>query len=37
MLSILVLTGEATRADLESSEVQPDLIFERLSAMNQYL
>lgn len=37
MLSILVLTGEATRADLPQSEVQPDLIFERLSAMNEYL
>lgn len=37
MLSILVLTGEATREDLKTSAVQPDLIFERLSAMNEYL
>ncbi|MEG2253585.1 MAG: HAD hydrolase-like protein, partial [Clostridia bacterium] len=37
MLSILVLTGEAKRSDLETSEVQPDLIFERLSSMNEYL
>ena len=37
ILSILVLTGEATLDDLKTSDVQPDLIFERLSAMNQYL
>ena len=35
--SILVLTGEATRADLVDSPFQPDLIFERLSSMNEYL
>ena len=37
LLSILVLTGEATRADLATSEAQPDLIMERLSALNPYL
>ncbi len=37
MLSILVLTGEATMDDLKTSPVQPDLIFERLSSMNEYL
>ncbi|MDD3410148.1 MAG: HAD-IIA family hydrolase [Eubacteriales bacterium] len=37
VLSILVLTGEATLDDLKTSPVQPDLIFERLSAMNKYL
>ena len=37
LLSILVLTGEATRADLTGSAVQPDLVMERLSALNPYL
>lgn len=37
MLSILVLTGEASLADVETSPVKPDMIFERLSAMNEYL
>ena len=37
MLSILVLTGEATLSDVERTGVRPDLIFERLSAMNAYL
>ena len=37
MLSILVLTGEASEADVAATGVQPDLIFERLSAMNPYL
>lgn len=37
MTSILVLTGEARMGDLEESEVQPHLIFDRLSSMNQYL
>ena len=37
MTSILVLTGEATLADLQASSVQPDLIFERLSSMIDYL
>ena len=37
MLSILVLTGEATRDDLKASPVQPDLIFGRLSDMNEPL
>ena len=37
MLSVLVLTGESTRQDVETSPVKPDLIFERLSDMNPYL
>lgn len=37
ILSILVLTGEASVEDIEKTGVEPDLIFERLSAMNQYL
>lgn len=37
MTSILVLTGEATLADVETSPVKPDLIFPRLSAMVEYL
>ena len=37
ILSILVLTGEASEADIAATGVQPDLIFERLSAMNPYL
>ena len=37
ILSILVLTGEATLADVAASAVEPDLVFERLSAMNEYL
>ena len=37
MLSVLVLTGESTREDAETSPVKPDLIFERLSDMNPYL
>ena len=37
MLSVLVLTGEATREDIQKTGVEPDLIFERLSAMNPYL
>ena len=37
ILSILVLTGEATLRDANEGDVKPDLIFERLSAMNQYL
>jgi hypothetical protein len=36
-LSVLVLTGESTRQDVETSPVKPDLIFERLSDMNPYL
>lgn len=35
--SILVLTGEAKEADLENSPIQPDMVFQRLSAMNEYL
>lgn len=35
--SILVLTGEATLADVENSSIKPDLIFDRLSSMNEYL
>ncbi len=37
ILSVLVLTGEATRGEAEAGTVRPDLIFERLSAMNEYL
>ena len=37
MCSVLVLTGEATREDLAHSDVQPELIFERLSDMIPYL
>lgn len=37
ILSILVLTGEATVEDIAKTGVEPDLIFERLSAMNPYL
>ena len=37
MTSILVLTGEATLADVQTSEFKPDLVFERLSAMIEYL
>ncbi len=37
MTSILVLTGEATLADVETSPVKPDLIFPRLSSMIEYL
>ena len=32
-----MLTGEASEADVAATGVQPDLIFERLSAMNPYL
>lgn len=37
MLSILVLTGEAGEADIAATGIRPDLVFERLSAMNPYL
>ncbi len=37
ILSILVLTGEAGMDDVAKTGIQPDLIFERLSAMNPYL
>ena len=37
ILSILVLTGEAGEADIAATGIRPDLIFERLSAMNPYL
>jgi HAD superfamily hydrolase (TIGR01457 family) len=37
MTSILVLTGEATLADVETVSEKPDLIFERLSDMIPYL
>lgn len=37
MLSILVLTGEATLEDVKTTGIEPDLVFERLSAMNPYL
>lgn len=37
MTSILVLSGEATLDDLKTSDVQPHLIFNRLSDMIEYL
>jgi HAD superfamily hydrolase (TIGR01457 family) len=37
MLGILVLTGEATKDDLASSSVKPDLVFNRLADMIEYL
>lgn len=37
MTAILVLTGEATRADVAGSPVKPHFIFERLSDMIPYL
>ena len=37
MTGILVLSGEATMADVEKSDVVPDLIFGRLSDMIPYL
>ena len=37
MTAILVLTGEATRQDVEDSPVRPHLIIERLSGMIPYL
>ena len=37
MTSILVLTGEATLQDVETSPVKPDLIFESLEEMIPYL
>ena len=37
MMGILVLSGEATLADLAASEVKPDLVFERLSGMIPWL
>jgi len=37
MTSILVLTGEASRADAEAFDPKPDLIVERLSSLIEYL
>ena len=37
MTAIMVLSGEATLKDLETSEVKPDLIFNRLAEMIPYL
>lgn len=37
ILSILVLTGEASLEDVKTTGIEPDLVFERLSAMNAYL
>lgn len=37
MLSIMVLTGEGTLEEVKETGIEPDLIFERLSAMNEYL
>ena len=37
MKGILVLSGEATMADVAASDVKPDMIFDRLSDMIPYL
>ena len=37
MKGILVLSGEAQMADVEASDVKPDLIFDRLCDMIPYL
>ena len=37
MLSILVMSGETTGEMLEASETVPDLVFDRLADMNEYL
>jgi HAD superfamily hydrolase (TIGR01457 family) len=37
MLGILVLTGEAAKDDIVNSPDQPDLVFDRLSDMIEYL
>ena len=37
ILSILVMTGETTRAMLSASDIQPDLVFERLGDMAQFI
>ncbi len=37
MAGILVLSGEATMADVDVSDVKPDLIFDRLADMIPYL
>ena len=37
LTGILVLSGEATLADLETSDVRPDLVFSRLSDMIPFL
>ena len=37
MTGILVLSGEAKRSDVDTSDVKPDLIFGRLSDIIPYL
>ena len=37
MKGILVLSGEATMDDVAESDVKPDMIFDRLSDMIEYL
>ena len=37
MLSVLVLTGETQKADIVNSQFQPDLVFDQLSDMINYL
>ena len=37
LVGILVLSGETKREDLASSDVKPDLVFDRLSSMIPYL
>ena len=37
ILSICVLTGETTLKDIEKSDVKPDLVFERLGDIAEYL
>ena len=37
ILSILVMTGETTEEMLKKSDIKPDLVFERLSRMIEYI
>ncbi len=37
ILSLLVLTGETRRQDLQNSPIQPDFVLERLASMIEYL
>ena len=37
ILSVCVLTGEATPQDIEDSPIQPDLVFERLADLVPYI
>ncbi len=37
ILSACVLSGESTLEDIEKSDVKPDLVFDRLSDMIEYI